>query len=130
MSRADVKRGGLPYIINKLNNLGFSEKELKNLSYQERGNLLNNNPVLLAGQFQFKVEVFSKEIALDGALGKTKYYARCIEFQERSSPHVHLYGFLMNQILKMKLLTLSLLKKTINAQFLDHLSNQELFRLS
>ena len=31
----------LPYIINKLNNLGLSDGELKNLSYQERCNLLN-----------------------------------------------------------------------------------------
>ena len=42
----------LPYIINKLNNLGLSDKELKNLSSQERCNLLNNNPVLVARHFQ------------------------------------------------------------------------------
>ena len=42
----------LPYVINKLNNLGLSDEELKNLSYQERCNILNNNPVLVARHFQ------------------------------------------------------------------------------
>ena len=44
----DLRREELPHIINKLNNLELSEEELKNLSHQERYNLLNNNPVLAA----------------------------------------------------------------------------------
>ena len=39
-----VRWGELSYTINRLNNPGLGEK-LKNLSYQERCNLLNNNPV-------------------------------------------------------------------------------------
>ena len=58
-------------------------KKLKNLSYQERSNLLNNNPVLVARHFQYKPEVFFKEIILDGLSGKSKYHAIRIEFQER-----------------------------------------------
>ena len=77
------------YIIIKLNSLGLSGKELKNLSYQEWCNLLNNNPVLVKRHFQYKVKRFFKEIILDGPLGKGKYYAKVIEFQERSGPHVH-----------------------------------------
>ena len=42
LSCADLGWGELPYIINKLNNLGLSDEELKNLSYQERCNLFNN----------------------------------------------------------------------------------------
>ena len=34
-----------PYIIKKINNLKLSDKELKNLCYQERWNQLNNNQV-------------------------------------------------------------------------------------
>ena len=41
-------------IINKLNNLGLSDKELKKFSYQERYNLLNNIPVIVARHFQYK----------------------------------------------------------------------------
>ena len=73
LSCADLRWEELPYIINKLNNLGLSEKELKNLSYQERANLLNNNPVLVARHFQYKGEVFFKDIIIEGPLGKTKY---------------------------------------------------------
>ena len=43
----------------------------------------------MATHFQYKVEVVFKDIILDGLLGKTKNYATRIEFQERSSPHVH-----------------------------------------
>ena len=89
-SCADLRWGVLIYIINKLNNIEISDdEELKNLSYQERCNLLNNNTVFVAGHFQYKVEVFFKETILDGPLGKTKHYAIRIEFQEKASPHVH-----------------------------------------
>ena len=49
---ADLRREELPYITSKLNNLGLSDEELKDLSYQERCNLLNNNPVLVARHCQ------------------------------------------------------------------------------
>ena len=97
----------LPYIISKLNKPGLHDEELKNLSYQEWCNLLNNNPVLKARHFQYKVEVFFKGIILDGSLWKIRYYAICMEFEERVSAHVHsfIWIFLMLQILKMKLPT-------------------------
>ena len=42
----------------------------------------------MARHFQYKVEVFFKQIILDGPLGKTKYYAMRIEIQKRVSLHV------------------------------------------
>ena len=109
MSCADLRWEELPYIINKLNNLGLSDEELKNLSYQERCNLLNDNPVLVARHFQYKVDVFFKEIMLDildCPLGKTNYYANRTEFQKGAAHmSIQLYGFSMHQILKMKLST-------------------------
>ena len=80
----------------KIKNLELSDEELKNLSYQEQCNLLKNNPALVARHFQYKVEVFFKEIILDGPLGKTKYYAIRTEFQERGSPHVHSFIWIFN----------------------------------
>ena len=71
LSCADLRWGKLPYIINKLNNLGLSDVELNKLGYQERCNLLNNNPVLVARRFQYNVEVFFKEIILDGNMKKS-----------------------------------------------------------
>ena len=62
LSCADLRWDNLPYIINKLHNVGLSDEELKNLSYQERAKLLNENPVLVARQFQYKVQCFSKSL--------------------------------------------------------------------
>ena len=81
LSCANLLWEELPHIINKLNDLGLSEEELKKLRYQERCYLLNKNPVVVARYFQHKVEVFFKEIILDGTLEKTKYYAIRIVFQ-------------------------------------------------
>ena len=42
----------------------------------------------MARHFQYKVEVFSEEIILYGPLGKTKYFAIRIEFQDRGSSYI------------------------------------------
>ena len=128
LSCAELRWEELPYIINKLNNLGLSEKELKNLSYQERCNLLNNNRVLVARHFQYKAEVFFKEIILDGSLGKTRYYAIRIEFQERGSPHAHSFIFIFNAPnIQNEANYIEFIKKTINAQLPDHSNDPGLF---
>ena len=128
LSCAELRWEELPYIINKLNNLGLSEKELKNLSYQERCNLLNNNRVLVARHFQYKAEVFFKEIILDGSLGKTRYYAIRIEFQERGSPHAHSFIFIFNAPnIQNEADYIEFIKKTINAQLPDHSNDPGLF---
>ena len=54
-------------------------KQIRNLTYQQQTKLLNDNPVIVAKLFQYKVQVFFKEIVLDGPLGKAKYYALCVE---------------------------------------------------
>ena len=82
----------LPYIINKSSNLGLGDKEFKNLSNKERCNLPNYNPALVAKHFQYKVEVFFKEIILDGPLGKTKCDAVHIKFQEGGS-HISIFQY-------------------------------------
>ena len=74
-------------IISKLNGLNLSEDDMK------RCEILNSNQVLLARHFQYRVEVFFKEIIVDGPLGKVKYYA--IKFQFRGSPHIHSFLWVM-----------------------------------
>ena len=49
--------------------------------------------MLGAKHFQYKVEVFFKEIILDSKLGETKYYATCIECQEIVLMPIRLYRF-------------------------------------
>ena len=57
---------------SQLNNLGVIDEELKNLSYQEQCNLSYNNPVLVVMHFQYKVELFFKEIILEANKKKKK----------------------------------------------------------
>ena len=83
-------------IISKVNKLNLSEEEGQSLSYQERCKLFNMNPVLVARHFQYRVEVFFKEILVDGPLGKTKYYVIRSEFQVRGTPHIHSFLWILN----------------------------------
>ena len=130
LSSADLRWEELPYIINKLNNLGLSKEELKNLSYKERCNLLNNNPVLAARHFQYKVEVFFKDIILDGPLGQTKYYAIRFEFQERGSPHVHSFIWILHPpSIQDEAAYINFIEKTINDQLSDPQNDPEIFGL-
>ena len=66
------------------------------MTYQERCNTLNKNPVLVARHFQYRVEIFFKVIVLHGPLGKTSYYAIRVEFQVRGSPHIHSFIWILN----------------------------------
>ena len=58
--------------------------------------LLNDNPALVARFFQYKRQIFFKEIVLDEPLGKTKCYALRIEFKERGSPHKHAFAMILD----------------------------------
>ena len=100
------------------------------MSCQERCNLLSNNPVLVARHFQYKIEVFFKKIIIDGPLGKTKYYAKCTEFQERSGPHVHSFMWILNgPKIQNEAAYIKFFEQTINAKLPDPLNNPELFEL-
>ena len=66
------------------------------MSYHERCDALNKNPVLVVRQFQYRVELFFKTIILDDPLGKTNYYAIHVQFQVRGSPHVHSFIWILN----------------------------------
>ena len=89
LSCADLRWNELPAIISKLKGKELSEEEIAEMTYFERCELLNSNPVLLARHFQYRVEVFYKEIVINGPLGKLKYHVIRIEFQFRGSPHSH-----------------------------------------
>ena len=83
-------------IISKLNRESLSEEDVARMSYFERCHYLNLNPVLLARHFQYRVEVFFKEIVVNGPLGKVVYHAIRVEFQVRGSPHIHSFLWVLN----------------------------------
>ena len=71
--------------------LSSAEEDIKNLAYHQRCQLLHSNSVLVARQFQYRVQIFFKDIVIDGPLGKAKHYAIRVKFQVRGSPHVHCF---------------------------------------
>ena len=77
-------------IIYKLNEGDILiDDDIHSMNYIDKTKILNNNPILIARHFHYRVDVFFKEIVSDGPLGKIKHYAISVEFQARGSPHIH-----------------------------------------
>lgn len=96
LSCADLRWNELIKIISSLNGQPITDDQINELSYFERCQYLNLNPVLLARHFQYRVEVFFKEIVVNGQLGKVSYQAVRVEFQLRGSPHIHSFLWILN----------------------------------
>ena len=94
----DLKWKEIPDIISKLNQLKLSKECLKSMSYIEKCESLNSNPVLLTLHFQHRVETFFMKILLIplSTIGKVTYYAIRIEFHVRGSSHVHSFLWILN----------------------------------
>ena len=97
-SCADLRWNELAEIISKLNSLVLSHKDIENLNFFERCNILNSIAMLLGCHFQHRVEIFFKEILLigSGSLGKVKYFAIRVHFQSTGSPHRHRFIWILN----------------------------------
>ena len=89
LSCADLKWDECTSIIHKLNNSTSFDDDLENLCYEERCKYLNSNLFLVARHFQYRVQVFFKEILFDGPSDKTSYYVYRIGFQIRGSPNIN-----------------------------------------
>ena len=91
LSCADLRWPELFFILLRVNRQEMTDKEIENLSYNEKCSLLNLNPVIVAKHFQNRVESFFKDVLLSNVnpIGKIIYYALRIEFQMRGSPHLH-----------------------------------------
>ena len=91
LSCADLRWPDLFQIIAKMQGKEMTNEELDALSYNERCQMLNTNPVIVAKHFQYRVETFFSEVLLSKAnpIGKIVHYALRIEFQMRGSPHLH-----------------------------------------
>ena len=97
LSCADLQWNELISIIFKLNDIVIADEDIDRLSYRERCDTFNKNPVLVARHFQYRVKIFFfKFIVLDGPLGKTQYEAIRVEFQVRGSPHIHSFIWILN----------------------------------
>ena len=91
LSCADLRWPELFKIVARTQGSDITEDEIEALSYVERCQMLNANPVVTAKHFQHRVETFFSEVLLSQSnpIGKITYYALRIEFQMRGSPHLH-----------------------------------------
>ena len=89
LSCADLRWPELFQIVARTQGKNLSE-EVEALSYNERCQMLNANPVVVAKNFQHRVETFFSEVLLSNRnpIGKITYYALHIEFQMRGFPHL------------------------------------------
>ena len=69
LSCADLKWNELISIIGKLKGEKLTSERISSMDYFERCSL-NFNSVLLASQFQYRVEAFFLTIVLNGPLGR------------------------------------------------------------
>ena len=96
LSCTDLRQNELISNIFKLNRVDISDKEVDEMSHHKTYDTLNKNPVLVARHFQYRVEIFSKIIVLDGLLEKTQYYAIRVEFQVRGNPYIHSFIWILS----------------------------------
>ena len=91
LSCADLRWPELFQILARIQGNNLTDEQVDALSYNERCQMLNLNPVVVAKHFQYRVETFFTEVLLTKAkpIGKIVYYALRIEFQMRGSPHLH-----------------------------------------
>ena len=91
LSCADLRWPELFQMLAKIQGNNLTNDEVDALSYNERCQMLNLNPDVVAKHFQYRVETFFTEVLLTNAkpVGKIVYYALRIEFQMRGSPHLH-----------------------------------------
>ena len=127
---ANLRWKELPYVIDKLKNVGLNIKELKKIGYREQCNLLNNNQFLVASYLHYKFSIFFEGIILNGQLGKTKYCARSTEFQEKGSPHAHLLIWIFNAPdIQNETAYIEFIEETIHDQLPGHSKDPKVFEL-
>jgi len=92
LSAADLHWPELITLIANERGRQLSEEDVKNLSWEEKCDILRQNPVTAARQFNYRLDKFFSLFLKSSShpLGKvTESFIR-IEFQARGSPHAHL----------------------------------------
>ena len=64
LSCADMRWNELILIISKLNGLALSEDKTSEMHYHERCYILNSNPLHVRSHFQYRVEMFLRQMYL------------------------------------------------------------------
>ena len=99
LSAADTRWTDLLRMLAKLNDgIDYSEKELENLSWQEKTKLVQKDPVTCSRYFDHRVQEFLNTVLKSSCepIGKLLDYFYRVEFQQRGSPHIHMLVWIEN----------------------------------
>ena len=99
LSAADTRWTDLLKMLAKLNDgIYYSEKELENLSWQEKTKLFQKDPVTCSRYFDHRVQEFLNTVLKSSCepIGKLLDYFYRVEFQQRGSPHIHMLVWIEN----------------------------------
>jgi len=69
----------------------YSDYEIANMSWQEKSDLIQKDPVTCARNFEHMVQLLIKDVLKSTAMpfGEIADYVYRVEFQQRGSPHIH-----------------------------------------
>ena len=99
LSAADTRWTDLLKMLAKLNDgIDYSEKELENLSWQEKTKLVQKDPVTCSRYFDHRVQEFLNTVLKSSCepIGKLLDYFYRVELQQRGSPHIHMLVWIEN----------------------------------
>ena len=91
LSAADLKWPDMIQTIARQYGVQYTDDKVAALSFDEKSNWLNRNPVTAARHFHYRLNVFFQDFlkSTSKPLGEIADYAIRIEFQARGSPHAH-----------------------------------------
>ena len=99
LSAADSRWTDLLRMLAKFNDgIEYLEKELENLTWQEKTKLVQKDPVTCSRYFDHRVQEFLSTILKSSCepIGKVRDYFYRVEFQQRGSPHIHMLIWVEN----------------------------------
>ena len=98
-SAADTRWTDLLRMLAKLSDgIEYSEKELDAITWQEKTKLVQKDQVTCSKYFEYRIQEFLNTILKSDCepIGNVKDYFYRVEFQQRSSPHIHMLVWIEN----------------------------------
>lgn len=69
----------------------YTDDDIKNMTWQQKSNLIQKDPITCARNFDHMVELFIRDVLKSDLMpiGEIAHYFYRVEFQQRGSPHIH-----------------------------------------
>lgn len=69
----------------------YTDDDIKNMTWQQKSNLIKKDPVTCARDFDHMVQIFIRDVLRSDVMpvGDVADYFYGVEFQQRGSPHIH-----------------------------------------